>query len=108
MVLRTVVMISIAERHAGLFGDRSHRRPFVSAIAEQIERAVQDERFRLLTLWCLRKFCFFLPLHFACLDKPAHNRAVLVMRLSCEKWVLPKCSHLAEIQIQTNSLLSGD
>src|SRR5690606_35718637 len=50
VILRAEVVIGIAERNAGALGNGPHRRLIIAALAEEIERSLEDARPRLRTL----------------------------------------------------------
>src|SRR5689334_9688074 len=56
ILLRVKVVIGVAEREAGLLGDRAHRRFLVTAFTKDLERCFENERLGLIAL--LRLFCF--------------------------------------------------
>src|SRR5438552_2400858 len=50
MLLRTEIVIRIAERDTRLVGNRAHRCPLISALAKQIEGSIKYQRAGLLAL----------------------------------------------------------
>jgi hypothetical protein len=55
MILGAEVMISVAERHARLLGNRAHRGLCIATLVKDFQRRCQDERFSLFALHGLRR-----------------------------------------------------